>query len=85
MLYIYGNSQCIWCERAKSLCELWGLRYEYRNIDEDRHYNDLKVRMQDIDRKTIPQIWDHDDNHIGGYEDLKAKVKEEGNGKVLSL
>lgn len=83
MIIIYGNDLCGYCLAAKRLAESRNLKYEFRNTDEDRNYNDLKLKLNDF--KTIPQIWWHD-KHIGGYDDFAAEIENTinnfGEGKI---
>jgi glutaredoxin 3 len=72
MITIYGHSRCGWCIRAKRLAERYSLRYEWKDTDDDKNLNDMKVKLPSV--KTVPQIW-WDDRYIGGYEDLVKEVE----------
>ena len=72
MIAIYGSSNCIWCLRAKQLCEVFELSHTYHLID------DIGVdKFQELfpDENTVPQIlWD--DEVVGGYQEFAVKVND---------
>jgi len=83
MITIYGNSVCMWCEKAKDLAERYGLEFEYRNVDEDRYMNEFKINFPSA--RTIPQIkWGN--RYIGGYGEFAEEVENTlggyGDGKL---
>ena len=48
-------------------------QYTVKNIEEDTHRESL---FEDLpNAKTVPQIWIND-NHIGGYNELKTWLKK---------
>lgn len=76
MYVIYGQPNCIWCERAKELLDSLIIPYEYYNIVYNR-----EAQWEFVERfpgrKTVPAIvkltpndGDHECMVIGGYEDL---------------
>jgi glutaredoxin len=75
MLIIYGNSNCVYCNAAKKLADSKGVEYEYRNLDEDRYYNEFKILMNGADKVTIPQIW-WDDKYIGGFDQFQIEINK---------
>lgn len=64
---VYGRKNCVWCDRAKELLVRNLIHYDYVDIEE--HSMTLELFKQN-GWKTVPQIF-IDDNHIGGFEDLK--------------
>jgi len=76
MIEIYGKDSCPWCDRAKNLCDSYGLKYIYKNVSLDEKLK-KELLSKKPDTKTVPQIWWYGE-HIGGYEDL-AKAFEDRN------
>ena len=75
IITIYTNDGCVYCDRAKTLCEIAGV--EYREVDIKTVDMDwLKYKIGHIPR-TVPQIF-FDQNYIGGYEDLKNFFSKKG-------
>lgn len=72
MITIYGNQRCGWCKRAKSLAEMYNLKYEWLDTDDANNLANLKSKLPEV--KTIPQIW-WNDNHIGGYEQFATEIE----------
>jgi glutaredoxin 3 len=71
---IYGNEKCYWCRRAKVLLSSHDIGYVFINTDEDQNLNELKRLLPYA--KTIPQIWDNENTHVGGYHDLEDLLEE---------
>lgn len=73
MFEIYGRNNCVWCNRAKTLLDDWGLPYTYYNIEEDEDAL-LSFKEYFPGAKTVPMICFENDKYgwetIGGYEDL---------------
>ena len=71
---IYTGPLCNYCEAAKRLLARNNAPYKEINIatvDGCYGWNDKKSKWQ----RTIPQIF-FDDQHIGGYDDIRALEKE---------
>ena len=71
MYTVYGKKGCSFCEKAVRLLENTQESYNYIDIDklpEAREY------IQSIGAKTVPQVFDDDDNRIGGYEELYVHI-----------
>ncbi len=77
---IFGRSGCPYCVRAKDLAE------KLSNERDDFQYQYVDVRAEGITKEdlqqkagkpveTVPQIF-VDQQHIGGYTDFAAWVKE---------
>lgn len=73
---IYGKSGCSFCEKSKTLCELYGLEYEY--IDCTFNEDALDFLIENGFR-SVPQIY-VDGTHIGGYTELYTKLTEAVDG-----
>lgn len=84
MITIYAKNNCKWCALAKELVESRGLKFEYRNVDENFQFL-IELSALKPDTKTLPQIW-WDDRYIGGYTDFAAEIEntvgDYGNGKI---
>ena len=70
---VWSNVGCSYCEQAKNLLKSKNIEYEERNIAEGWKIQDLLEQVPNA--KTMPQIW-LDDEHIGGYYELEAKLKD---------
>lgn len=68
MFFIYGKSNCQWCDAAKLLLERKGFKYKYGDIVNDE--TERRDFIEDFpDARTVPQIV-HNGRRVGGYEDL---------------
>lgn len=83
MITIYAKNNCGWCTKAKETAEEYGLKYEYKNVEDNFEYMmELSERKPDV--KTMPQIWWHD-RHIGGYTEFAKEIEDTrsyGDGQV---
>jgi glutaredoxin len=83
MITIYGTSICKWCERAKELATQYSLEWEFRNVEHEHFYEELKELQPSF--KTVPQIF-WDGRYIGGYEKLGFEIENTmggyGDGKI---
>ena len=70
---VWSKPMCPFCDKAKNLLKTKGIEYEERNIAEGWKIQDLLEQVPNA--KTMPQIW-LDDEHIGGYYELEAKLKD---------
>lgn len=70
MVKVYGKSGCSYCEKAKTLCELYGLEYEYIDATFDEAALDFLIENG---FRTVPQVY-IDGEHIGGYTEFYAKL-----------
>ena len=66
---IYSKSCCIFCDAAMDLLEKNNIKFEEIKIDNDAQSLAF-LRLKNL--RTVPQIWNENDEHIGGYTDLKA-------------
>jgi len=73
MIVIYGRDSCIFCEKAKKLCQDYNLRYEYLDVmSRPELIEEFKQKFPGV--RTVPQIvWDG--RHIGGYAELAAEIE----------
>jgi len=74
---IFGRKGCGFCVRARELCEMKGFEFKYIDIQEQG------ITKADLEKtigkpvETVPQVF-HGANHIGGYTELEAYVREQG-------
>ena len=66
---IYSKSGCIFCDAAMDLLEKNNIKFEEIKIDNDAQSLAF-LRLKNL--RTVPQIWNENDEHIGGYTDLKV-------------
>ena len=66
---IYTMERCIFCTKSKMLLNKHGIDFEETHLDGNRLENFKKQFT------TLPQIYDDEENHIGGYQDLYHLLK----------
>jgi len=64
---IYGKDKCVFCRKAKKLCEDRELDFEYFSLGTDVTKEDIQNRVGDF--KTYPQVI-VDGEPIGGFTEL---------------
>ncbi len=78
-ILIYSKQNCPYCVRAKQFFKERDLAY--REVDLSTDYAELDALKKRTGFMTLPQIF-IDDQFIGGYTDLIAKVE---NGEIKDL
>ena len=76
MYVIVTRNQCNFCDLAKEILKGSGMMFVEYNVQSgsSRWILDL---IKKAGYTTVPQVWDSEGNHIGGYTELKeALVKE---------
>lgn len=72
MYTIYSKAGCIFCDAAMELLDKKDLPYvEVKVTNSEAAMNLFKERKW----KTVPQIFDGQGNHVGGYQDLKESFE----------
>ena len=71
---IYTGPLCNYCEAAKRLLQRNNATYKVINIATVDGAMDEMIKRAS-GKRTIPQIF-FDDQHIGGYDDIRALEKE---------
>ena len=66
---VYTTQTCPYCQRAKNLLHHKGI--EFQEIDVSDPEKRMALVQRANGRQTVPQIFIKD-QHIGGYDDLKA-------------
>ena len=74
MYKIYTRNTCIYCDMAKALMKENDIDFMEINIDLD---NKERLLLKEQGHKTVPQIYDEGNNHIGGYTELLDIFKKE--------
>jgi glutaredoxin 1 len=75
MITIYGTDSCVYCDRAKQLCEMAGIQYRTKDISTvDKEWLKFKVGFEP---RTVPQIF-FDKEYVGGYTELKLFITKKG-------
>ena len=70
---VWSKPACPFCVKAKNLLKNKEIEYEEKNIAEGYKIEDLLELVPNA--RTMPQIW-LDGEHLGGYDQLEAKLKE---------
>ena len=74
MIEIYGKDNCVFCMRAKSLCEHKNLEYVYKNVGTDISRDQLLEMFPNA--RTVPQI-KVDGKPIGGFTELERLIENQ--------
>jgi glutaredoxin 3 len=69
---VWSKDACPFCVQAKSLLTARGIEFEERNISQDWTREQLLEAVPNA--RTLPQIF-LDDQHIGGFTDLRAHLR----------
>ena len=64
---IYSDLRCTYCNKAKKLLRSENIEFEERHLSNPVY----KKFLKDNGYKTVPQIWNHRGEHIGGYSELR--------------
>lgn len=70
---VWSKYQCPYCDQAKALLKSKGIDFEERKIGDGWTKEDLLEAIPTA--RTVPQIF-LDDELIGGFTELKAKLTE---------
>lgn len=76
---IYCTKACPYCRRAEELLRKRGIRFEKIRVDLSR--GKLREMLRRSRRDSVPQIFIND-QHIGGYDELRKLDKK---GKLSGL
>ena len=71
---MYTGPLCSFCDAAKRLLLRNNLKFNEIDISTKSELMDEMVKKSN-GKRTIPQIF-FDDNHVGGYQELRALEKE---------
>ena len=71
---MYSGPMCAFCDAAKRLLNRNNLEYKVIDVSTGPDVRDEMIKKAN-GKKTIPQIF-FDDQHIGGYDEVRALEKE---------
>ena len=77
-ILMYSGPMCNFCEAAKRLLDRNTLQYEVIDISSGDGIRDEMIKKSN-GKRTIPQIF-FDEDHIGGYQELRELEKS---GKLI--
>ena len=70
MIEIYGTDNCVFCDKAKNLLQMYNKEYTYIDVTETEDTTAAFFKKFP-DVRTVPQLALSDGFHIGGYTELK--------------
>ena len=73
-IIMYSGPMCAFCDAAKRLLARNNLEFKEIDISSKDGLRDEMIKKAN-GRRTIPQIF-FDEDHIGGYQELRALEKE---------
>ena len=74
IIKMYTGPICNFCDAAKRLLARNNLKYQEIDISSTADLREEMIKKSN-GRRTIPQIF-FDDQHIGGYDEVRALEKE---------
>jgi len=75
MYVVLGTSKCGFCNKAKNLLEEKGIAFMPYSVDTVSS-RWLLTLMRQAGMNTVPQIWDNEGYHVGGYNELKERLND---------
>lgn len=72
MYTVFGIEQCPSCVKAKDLLDRKKIEYSYVSLDD---HPEMFENIKKLGLRTVPQVFDSEGKHIGGYEDLYLHLK----------
>ncbi|HNU11557.1 MAG: hypothetical protein IT500_17375 [Rubrivivax sp.] len=81
-IVIYGKDACSDCDKAKMLCRIQSLDFEYHELDEDDALARLSARIGAPVRR-VPQVFVEragTQEYVGGYEELRLALMPTAQG-----
>ena len=82
IIKMYTGPMCNFCDAAKRLFGRNNLKYQEIDISSTAGLREEMIKKSN-GRRTIPQIF-FDDQHIGGYQELRDLEKKGELNKLLS-
>lgn len=76
---IYGRPGCTFCDKAKQLCQMQGIPFDYKIVGDDIQKEQLE-EMVGTKVSSVPQIfltYGGHSEYVGGYTQLDARLKEQ--------
>ena len=79
MIEIFGKPNCPQCDKAKTICDLRGLQYEYKIVDVDFTKEELFEQFPTA--RTFPQIRVNG-TAVGGCDDFEKYLEDTNSGST---
>jgi len=73
MYVILGTTKCEFCNKAKTLLQKEGIGFMSYSVDTVSS-RWLLTLLKQAGMTTVPQIWDNEGCHVGGYTQLKERL-----------
>jgi glutaredoxin len=73
MYVILGTTKCEFCNKAKTLLQKEGIGFMSYSVDTVSS-RWLLTLLKQAGMTTVPQIWDNEGRHVGGYTELKERL-----------
>ena len=70
MIEIYGTDDCVFCDKAINLLQMYEKEYTYIDVTETEDMTAAFFKKFP-DVRTVPQVTLDDEFHIGGYQELE--------------
>jgi len=80
-IIIYSSQFCPYCTAAKNLLNSKNLDFEEISVDRDPQQR--AIMMEKSGRTSVPQIFING-THVGGFDDLSAKVRNNKLDELLN-
>lgn len=74
---IYGNDNCINCDKSKLLCQIKSIEFHYRTVGADISVDELHAKVG-APVRSLPQIFIQRDDaitYVGGYDELRRSLQ----------
>lgn len=78
---VWSKQNCQYCDMAKNLLKGHGIEFEEKKIGVDCTPDDLRNILPNA--RTVPQIFLNEE-YVGGFTELKAKLNEMGNKHAVN-
>ena len=75
MYVILGTTKCEFCNKAKTLLQKEGIGFMSYSVDTVSS-RWLLTLLKQAGMTTVPQIWDNEGQHVGGYTQLKERLDD---------
>ena len=76
MFIVVSKNNCPWCNAAIEELDHRGEEYEVWKINKLTSGMTLRTIMIAAGITTVPQVFNHEGKHIGGYDELVEYFKE---------
>lgn len=74
---IYGREGCVNCDRAKMLCQMKSIEFDYLVYDKDYTHEELEAKLGS-NLVGLPQIFlveEGQEQLVGGYQELRQAIQ----------